>query len=125
LEAPKGSDTLQDFMARAMMAFSRAELIHGFIDRSGYRGGVVDDRPVWGEKVDPRFFKPGEHADSLATLSLWRDLESVSAFIYHGIHADALQHRREKTGLLRLNGLPMSRWWVPDDHLPTWQEGVS
>ena len=30
------------------------------------------------------------------TLSLWKDLESVAAFIYHGAHGEALMKRRER-----------------------------
>ena len=123
LKATSDSEQLQDFWERLPSVFGKAELIDGFIDRSGYPGGMVDDRPMWGERVKPRFFKPREHADSLATLSLWHDLESVSAFAYHGFHADALQKRRD--WFIAPEWPSYVAWWVPDDHIPTWMEGVS
>ena len=55
------------------------------------------------------------------TLSLWKDLESVAAFSYHGAHAEALTKRRE---WFEKCNLPVYvAWWVPADHQIEWREG--
>ena len=67
-----------------------------FIDRSRYSQSARDvDCPAWGDSVKPRFFIQAIRADALATLPLWGDLESVSAFAYHGLHSETLQKREE------------------------------
>ena len=123
LKATRDSELLQDFWERLPSVFEKAERMEGFIDRSGYSPSArVGDRPVWGDSVKPRFFIQGIHADALATLSLWSDLESVSAFAYHGLHGEALQKRKE--WFLEPEWPTYVAWWVDDHHLPTWREGA-
>jgi len=76
----------------------------------------------WGPQVFPHFFdhRPPEGAPT--TLSLWADLESVFAFAYAGVHAEALRHRRE---WFVPPGWPTYvAWWVADDHTPDYHEAV-
>ena len=74
--------------------FAVVDATPGLIARSGY---ASDAGPApWGAEVYPSFFTD-EHGDgwSPATLSLWRDLESVFAFTYFGLHAEAMAHGRD------------------------------
>lgn len=56
------------------------------------------------------------------TLTLWRDLDSVRHFAYHGPHAGAL--RRRWDWFTRGSWPAFVAWWVPDDTYPTWREGT-
>ncbi len=58
-----------------LMLVDRSE---GLIARSGY---ASDPGPAsWGEEVYPRFYEERGDGWSPATLSLWRDLESLFSF---------------------------------------------
>jgi hypothetical protein len=65
------------------------------------------------------FTPPG--AESAMTISLWKDLESVFAFAYSGLHGEALRLRKEWFVSPPL-GPTYTIWWVGDGHEPTWFE---
>jgi hypothetical protein len=77
----------------------------------------------WGVQEHPRFFHEGEHAQDPRTLSVWADLESVFAFAYAGVHANALRQRQE--WFLQPTWPTYVAWWVPDDHTPDWHEAIA
>lgn len=111
----------QGFHDRNDANLAAAERSDGFIDRSGYDG---DPGPQsWGVQVYPHFYVERGDGWSPATLSLWRDLESIVAFVYSGIHAEALSHGRQ--WFLKGEWPPYVAWWVADDHRPDWAEGVA
>ncbi len=92
----------------------------GFIARSGYDG---DPGPAsWGKQVYPRFYV--EHGDgySPSTLSIWNDLEHAFAFIYFGLHAEALAKGRE--WFKKPEWPPYVFWWVGAGERPTWADAV-
>lgn len=62
------------------------------------------------------------HPPQARTLSLWRDLESVYAYAYHGIHADALRQRKE--WFVKPAWPTYVAWWVTDGAEPTWEEAA-
>lgn len=69
----------------------------------------------------PVIFQSNELKDRrLMTLSLWRDLESVMAFVYTGLHAEALRFRRE--WFVRSEFPSYFAWWIIDADTPTWRE---
>ena len=108
------------FHARNDLVLAAVEQADGFIARSGY-----DDEPgplPWGVQVYPDFY--GERGDgwSPETLSLWEGLESVAAFNYHGLHAEALRLGRE--WFVAPEWPPYVLWWVRPDHIPDWPEAV-
>ncbi len=83
----------QGFHARNDPVLAAVEQSGGFIARS-----VYDDDPgpgSWGEQVYPDFYVERGDGWSPETLSLWEDLESIAAFTYHGLHAEALRLGRE------------------------------
>lgn len=101
-----------------MAEVDRAE---GLIARSGY---ASDPGPApWGPEVYPRFYTEAGDGWSPATLSLWRDLESLAAFAYSGLHAEALKRRREWFDSPGWASLVM--WW----HIPGaplhWADGAT
>jgi hypothetical protein len=99
-----------------LVAVDRA---HGLIGRSGYDGDPGPD--CWGPQVYPRFFVDA-HGDgwSPSTLSLWQDIESVWAYTYSGIHAEALTGAR--AWFQKGDWPPLVMWWTTDR--PDWAEGV-
>jgi hypothetical protein len=79
----------------------------------------------WGEFVVPRWYEKGRTPQTTAlaaTMSLWGDVESAYTFVYTDLHRVALNRRYdwfEKTGH---PGHVL--WWVNDDAIPTWKDGV-
>ena len=92
----------------------------GFIKRSGYEGDPGPES--WGEQVYPRFYVERGDGWSPSTLSLWRDMESMMAFSYFGLHAEALSLGRD--WFQKPEWPPYVTWWIDSDHVPNWAEGV-
>lgn len=109
------------FHARNDAALLQAERSAGFIARSGYDGDPGPES--WGVQVWPRWYVERGDGWSPATLSLWRDVESIVAFAYHGIHGDAVRHGRE--WFRKGPWPPIVLWWVADHYRPDWREAVA
>ena len=92
----------------------------GMIARSGYAGEAGPES--WGAQIYPRFYVEQGDGWSPSTLSTWRDLESAFAFIYFGLHAEALAHGRE--WFQKPQWPPYVFWWVTAGQYPTWTEAV-
>jgi hypothetical protein len=71
--------------------FRAAEISEGFVAGSGYEG--EDSPSSWGPQVFPRFYIENGDGWAPSSLSLWRDLPSLFAFSYSGIHIEAMQKR--------------------------------
>jgi len=114
------SPAVEGFRLREAANFEAAARAHGFIGRSGYSGepGVA----CWGEQVFPRFIEGSGFAAAPSSLSLWADIESLMAFSYSGVHADALKHARHWN--VRQNWPPLVLWWVDEGVLPHWKDGA-
>ena len=120
--ATRADDPVNDgFRERNDPIFAAADRTPSLIARSGYASDPGPD--PWGREVYPRFFTD-DHAEGWApaTLSLWRDLEAAFAFIYFGIHAEAMSHGRE--WFRHPDWPPLVLWWHADETYPQWAEGV-
>ncbi len=102
----------------------------GFEERVGPIFAAAAETPgalQWdGAGTDP-VGRPGAAGDppapSARTLTVWSDLDTVFAFVYQGVHAEALRKRRE---WFRAGPWPSHcLWWVEDGHVPTWEEAVA
>jgi len=121
LKAPVGDSAVQGFVDRIGDVYAAAEGSAGFFDRS------VRDLQTWehswGPVVAPRCVPRELPLTRLAmTLTLWRDLESVAAFAYHGVHREALSKRGDW-----FDGGTWPAyvaWWVDGRHQPDWTEAV-
>jgi len=100
--------------------FAVAEQSDGFVARSGYDGDPGPDS--WGEQVFPRFYIENGDGSAPSTLSLWRDLPSLLAFVYTDIHLEAMKNAR--LWFDRHTWPPYVLWWVEEGHTPVWAEGV-
>jgi hypothetical protein len=121
LREARGHPQVQGFFDNLAHTFETAEQSDGFLGRS--RRNPETGQHTWGEEGHPRFFREDEHADDPRTLSLWADVESVYAFAYAGMHANALSQRQE--WFLQPAWPTYVAWWVPDDHIPDWHEATA
>lgn len=115
------SAAVRGFVVREPMNFAAAERAPGFVGRSGYKG--VPGPRSWGPLVFPRFLSPQHDGAGVSSLSLWRDIESLMAFTYTGVHADALKHARHWNVVQEWP--PLVLFWVPAGRRPEWQDGVA
>ena len=111
LREPYGHPQVQGFFDRIDSVFEQAKNSEGFI--------ALDDGS-WGDYVWPRFYIKEKHAGAPATLSLWRDIESVCAFAYKNLHGEALNLREEWA--VKPKWPTYAAWWVDDKHIPTREE---
>lgn len=117
--APSEHPDTQGFHDRNDANLAAVDRAQGLIARSGYDG---DPGPQsWGRQVFPRIFAD-PHADGWApsTLSLWQDIESLWAFCYSGLHAEAL--RGARNWFRKGDWPPLASWWTTTR--PDWAEAV-
>lgn len=111
---------VQGFALREPLNFEAATRAVGFVGRSGYPG---DPGPVsWGELVFPRYLAAIGRDSGVSSLSLWDDIESLMAFAYAGVHADALKHARHWNE--RQAWPPLVLFWIQAGGRPSWHEAV-
>ncbi len=124
---------MSDFEAAIPDVFGAAAEAEGFIGHAfAARPDLAGQSPLgqhfgpWGTYALPRFYneslKP-EAMTAIATLSLWRDVESARRFVYSGFHRAALARRRDWFRSHEGPGHVM--WWVADGQPTTWEEGSS
>ena len=114
------SPEVEGFGLREAANFEAAARAHGFVGRSGYAG--EPDTACWGEQVFPRFIEGSGFQTAPSSLSLWADIESLMAFTYSGVHADALKYGRYWN--VRQSWPPLVLWWVEAGAVPIWRDGV-
>ena len=122
LHAPYGDPRVLGFKKRIDANYAAAEASEGFIARSTFDEKIGEHS--WGAIAIPTIFqKEAINERLITTLSLWLDLESVFAYTYSDVHAEALRKRRE--WFVRRQWPGYVAWWVADDHLPSWQEACA
>jgi Domain of unknown function (DUF3291) len=111
LKAPLTDPGVADFVAALDEVNAQAERQDGFIWRLKGAGNNATD--VRAEGLDP---------DQIINVSVWRDLATLSAFVYTGDHAAFMRRRAEWFIPERPY---MALWWVEADHHPTAEEGLA
>lgn len=111
---------VQGFVRREPLNFAAAEKAQGFVGRSGYRG--TPGPRSWGPMVFPRFLKGCGFDSGPSSLSLWRDIESLMAFTYAGVHAEALKNARNWN--TRNDWPPLVLWWMEAGRRPDWEQAA-
>lgn len=112
---------VQGFMLREPVNFAAAEKAAGFVGRSGYLGEPGPGS--WGVQVFPRFLEGSGFDSGPSSLSLWADIESLMAFTYAGVHAEALKNARNWN--TKNDWPPLVLWWVEAGRRPDWAQGAS
>lgn len=115
------SPAVEGFRLREAANFRAAEIADGFIGRSGYAD--VEGPESWGEQVFPRYIEDSGFESGPSSLSLWCDIESLMAFSYNGVHADALKNARNWNR--KQAWPPLVLWWVEKGKRPEWSDGVA
>jgi hypothetical protein len=112
-----GHPTVQGFVDRVPGVYGAADATPGFVDRS--KRSLEDYSHSWGEIVTPKCWGGETTPRTAATLSLWDDVESVTAFAYHGPHGEAMKLRNE---WFVHPGLPEHvGWWIEVGDAVDWQ----
>ena len=103
------SPGMADFVNNLERINALAESAPGFIWRLQDEGGNATSlRPF--------------DADTLVNMSVWRDVQSLKAYVYASAHMDFVRRRQE--WFERVREAMVVLWWVPVGHQPTVQEGV-
>ncbi|WP_277816058.1 DUF3291 domain-containing protein [Streptomyces graminilatus] len=108
LKAPLESAELQPFAEGLAPVNAVADASDGFVWR------LRDDDT--GDATGMRVFDEW----TLVNLSVWRDPDALTAFMYQGLHRELLARRREF--FERLEEAVAALWWVPAGHRPTVEE---
>lgn len=112
--------SVQGFALREPFNFEAVERAAGFVGRSGYDGEPGPES--WGEHVVPRACGDLSGHSTVSSLSLWADIESLMAFTYSGVHADALKHARAWN--VKQDWPPLVLFWISATERPSWSHAV-
>jgi hypothetical protein len=100
----------------------------GFVASLERINAVADHSPgfVWRlqtEGGDATSIRPFEDENTLVNMSVWRDVESLNAYVYSSAHVEVMRRRRE--WFERMNEAYLVLWWVPKGHRPTVAEAIA
>ena len=118
--APYESPEVEGFRLRETANFEAAARAGGYVGRSGY--GDDPGLPSWGPQVFPRFIEGSGFLTAPSSLSVWTDIESLMAFSYSGVHAEALKGARSWNVKQRWPVTVL--WWIDAGRVPEWKDGV-
>ncbi|MEJ1197674.1 MULTISPECIES: DUF3291 domain-containing protein [unclassified Streptomyces] len=111
LKAPLDSPRLKDFVDALDPVNAAADAAEGFVWRLQDDSGNATDVPFFGDDW------------LIVNLTVWRDADALTAFMYQGRHREMLARRRE--WFERLAEAVTTLWWVPAGHRPTVAEAES
>ncbi|MEU3842092.1 DUF3291 domain-containing protein [Streptomyces sp. NPDC028635] len=105
LRFPLDSPELKDFVDGLDPVNADADAADGFVWRLQSDGGDATDIAVFGDEW------------LIINMSVWRDSDALTAFMYRGLHRELLARRREF--FERVREAMATLWWVPAGHRPT------
>ncbi|WP_318214408.1 DUF3291 domain-containing protein [Streptomyces sp. SCL15-6] len=111
LKAPLDSPQLKDFVDGLDPVNADADSAEGFVWRLQSEAGDATGIPVLGDSW------------LIINMSVWRDANALTAFMYQGQHREMLARRRE--WFERVAEAMATLWWVPAGHRPTVAEAES
>ena len=109
LKEPLDSPRLSDFVANLDRINELAEGSPGFLWRLKTAAGDATALRPMGD-------------DTIVNMSVWRDIESLSSYVYRSAHVEIM--RRRKEWFERVSEAHMVLWWVPRGHRPTEIEAI-
>ena len=109
LREPLESPSMADFVASLERINALAEASPGYLWRLQDEAGDATAIRPFGAEV-------------LVNLSLWRDVQSLSDYVYKSAHSEMLKRRREWFD--KAEQAPMVLWWVPAGHRPGVEEAA-
>ena len=111
LRAPLDSAQLKDFVDNLDPVNADADAADGFVWRLEGDAGDATDIAVFGDEW------------LIINMSVWRDAEALTAYMYQGRHRAMLARRREF--FERVQEAMVALGWVPAGHRPTVAEAES
>ncbi|MFI5470887.1 DUF3291 domain-containing protein [Streptomyces cacaoi] len=111
LKFPLDSPELKDFVDALDPVNATAETADGYVWRLQSEGGDATDIQVFGDSW------------LIINMTVWRDIDALTAFMYQGRHRELLSRRRE--WFERVAEAMTALWWVPAGHRPTVAEAES
>lgn len=111
LKAPLDSPQLKDFVDNLDPVNADAEAADGYVWRLKGDAGDATDVSVFGDEW------------LIINLTMWRDTNALTAYMYQGRHREMLARRRE--WFERVQEAMTALWWVPAGHRPTVAEAES
>ncbi|MCX5331367.1 MULTISPECIES: DUF3291 domain-containing protein [unclassified Streptomyces] len=111
LKFPLDSPELKDFVDALDPVNASAEAADGYVWRLQSEGGDATDIKVFGDDW------------LIINLTMWRDTNALTAFMYQGQHREMLARRRE--WFEKVAEAMTALWWVPAGHRPTVTEAES
>ncbi|MFF5016990.1 DUF3291 domain-containing protein [Streptomyces sp. NPDC001165] len=105
LKFPLDSPELKYFVDALDPVNAVADAADGFVWRLESDSGNATDIPVLGDEW------------LIINMSVWRDGNALTAFMYQGQHRELLARRRE--WFERVSEAMATLWWVPAGHRPT------
>ena len=110
MKEPLQSPGMADFVANLDRINALAEASPGFVWR------------LQTEEGDATALRPmGEN--TLVNMSVWRDVESLNAFVYRSAHVEIMRRRAE--WFQRMSDAYLVLWWVPRGRRPTMDEALA
>ena len=111
IKGPMDSPIMADFAANLERINALAERSPGFVWRLQSAEG------------DATAIRPFENENMLINMSVWRDVESLSKYVYSSAHVELM--RRRRGWFERMADAFLVLWWVPKDHRPSIAEAVA
>ncbi|MDI3385984.1 DUF3291 domain-containing protein [Streptomyces sp. B-S-A8] len=108
LKYPLDSPELKGFVDALDPVNAVADAAEGFVWRLQSESGNATDVPVFGDSW------------LIVNMSVWRNPDALTAFMYQGRHRELLARRRE--WFEQVEAAVTALWWVPAGHRPTVRE---
>ncbi|MFF3320708.1 DUF3291 domain-containing protein [Streptomyces sp. NPDC002889] len=108
LKHPLDSPELKDFVDNLDPVNAIADAADGFVWRLQNDSGNATDLRVFGDDL------------LIVNMSVWRDTNALTAFMYQGMHRELLARRHEF--FERVQEVMTTLWWVEPGHRPTVRE---
>ena len=110
IRGPMDSPVMAEFAASLARINALADRAPGFVWRLQTEAG------------DATAIRPFEDPNLLLNMSVWRDLESLTQYVYHSAHLELMRRRRE--WFERMTQAYLVLWWVPAGHRPGIEEAI-
>jgi heme-degrading monooxygenase HmoA len=108
LLAPIDDPLLADFVAALAPINALADASPGFVWRFQTAAG------------DATSVRPYDDDRIIINFSVWESVETLKGYVYQSAHAQVMRGRRK--WFEKMADSHMALWWVPEGHIPTWQE---
>ncbi|TDC92123.1 DUF3291 domain-containing protein [Saccharopolyspora aridisoli] len=113
LAAPLDDPQLVDFVAALDPVNAAAEAAPGFVWRLQTEDGDAT-------AIRAFHWDVGDSSGVIVNMSVWRDVDSLAAFVHGELHRRVLKRRRE--WFQRMSEAYTACWWIPAGHRPATEE---